>query len=616
MAQLALSLPIPMPVAAPQRVLLPDPEAQQQAEQRLAVVNQVLDYQKDPQRFGRLQMKDGTRVTSVSRMVAYVAETSGNCEKTIWRWLELYKRGGVPALADRVRSDKGQSRFFKEHSKAALLVAYLFLDCRASAAVCHESIVREAAVLEIPAEDLPSVATVRRWLNAMPASLTVYAREGKKIYRERMSPYLTRGFTDVFANSVLIADHAILDVEVQNDSFDNVEWGAPIRIRLSAMMDYRSRLITGVTFCWEGSSRAIAACLRRSISKYGPPEHLYVDNGKDYRKVARGAVRGCETDAALAPESWKQAELDQIAATGFLARLNIAVTHCIPHHPQSKAIERFFGTLHERFDKVWPTYTSGSPFTRPESTEAAMMKHRRLLKAGRVGESKHPKASQFILACLGWLEEYADTVHTGEGFEGATPRQAFEANLNPAQKPAPDYATLALLMAEHSVRQVSECAVTLNKHRYTPTDQQGWADMHFLNERQVIVAHDAADLDNVAALDMDGNFVAWLEREELVRFAPYDPKTQARIADSMATRRRLEKGNRECIELVARAARANGAVSPLEAMANRLQLSAGETGKDVVTQRNRKPGQGHITLTAPPTPAQAARMFLQTKKDA
>jgi len=36
----------------------------------------------------------------------------------------------------------------------------------------------------------------------MPPSLVVYAREGRKAYQERMSPYLTRGFTDVYANAV------------------------------------------------------------------------------------------------------------------------------------------------------------------------------------------------------------------------------------------------------------------------------------------------------------------------------------------------------------------------------------------------------------------------------
>ena len=122
--------------------------------------------------------------------------------------------------------------------------------------------------------------------------------------------------------------------------------------------------------------------------------------------MGKGAQRGCAVSEAgvSAPPAtssgWWGLELDSIAATGILGRLGIAVTHCIPHHPQSKAIERFFRTMHERFDRCWPTYTSGDPFTRPESTDLAMMQHRRLLKAGRVAESKHPLASRFILACL------------------------------------------------------------------------------------------------------------------------------------------------------------------------------------------------------------------------
>jgi hypothetical protein len=243
-----------------------------------------------------------------------------------------------------------------------------------------------------------------------------------------------------------------------------------------------------------------------------------------------------------------------------------------------------------------------------------MMQHRRLVKAGRVAESKHPLASQFILGCVAWLEEYADTPHRGQGMKGATPRQVFEANLNPAQKPIPDPAILALLMAEHVKRQVRECTVTVANHRYTPIDQQGWASMHYLNEREVIVAYDPGDLDNVAVRDEDGDFVAWLEREDLVRFAPHDPKTQSQIADSMATRRRLEKGNRDCVELVARAARANGAVSPLEAMANRLRLSDGETGRDVVTQRAAKRTRNEESIKVPVTPAEAARRFFVGRK--
>lgn len=583
-AQLALSLPAPTPISS-QRVLLLTPEAESQAAQRLAILRMALDYRDDPNRFGRLQLGDGTLVTSFSKMLEYAAEVNGVSVRTLKRWLSDYRNGGLPELADRQRADKGRSRFFSQYPKAAWLVAYLFLECKQSAKVCYEAVIRDGSMLEIPADELPAYETVRAWLKSMPPSLVVYARNGRKAYRERMAPYLKHGHAE-YSNQIWVGDHMIHDVECMNDCFDDAEYGAPIRIRLSAMIDFRSRMVMGASWCWEGSSRAIAATMRRAISKYGPPEHIYVDNGKDYRKAARGALPGYLAESSLAPTGWWNAELDSIAASGFMARLGIAVTHCLPHHPQSKNVERFFRTLHERFDKVWPTYTSGSPFTRPEATEARMMQHRRLLKAGRVSESNHPRATQVVGACLAWMEEYADTPHTGQGLDGGTPRQVFEANLNPNQKPSPDYPTLTLLMAERTKRLVRECAVTLAKRRYVPADPAGWAALHEMNEREIFVAYDPADLDAAAAVDQDGNFMAWLQAESLVRFAPGDPKTQERIAESMGMRRRLEKGNRDTIALVTRTALANGAQSPLEAMAGRLRLSAGETGRDVLTQRN------------------------------
>lgn len=587
MSQLALAIPSPVSIdlARPRRVALVDPEAAAQAEQRFQFVRLLLEYKATPQRFGALRLLDGSPVTSFSRFVEYVSDTSqpSVSTPTLYRWLKRFERG--EDLADRQRRDKGQSRFFASYPKAAWLAAYLHLEERSSCRVAHEAIVRDAAMLEIPAEDLPTYETVRAWLRSMPPSLVVFARIGRKAYRERMAPYLRRSFSDVYANQVWVGDHMIHDVECANDCFDNVEWGAPVRIRFSAMLDYRSRNFVGASWCWEGSSRAIAACMRRGILKYGPPEHIYVDNGKDYRKVARGALPGYLAESPLAPVDWWRSELDSIASSGFLARLGIAVTHCIPHHPQSKCVERAFRTVHERFDRCWPTYTSGDPFTRPESTELAMMGHRRLMKAGRVAESNHPLASKFILAALAWLEEYSDTPHTGEGMDGATPRQIFEANLNPSQKPTPEPAALALLMADREKRGVRECAVTLKNRRYIPADQTGWAMMHAANETDVLVAYDAANLDNVAALDQDGNFLAWLEPEQLTRFAPFDKRTQQQIADSMATRKRLEKGNREALAVISRAARQNGAKTPLESLVTRLQLPAGESGNDLITQR-------------------------------
>lgn len=586
-AQLAL-LPFANPGALrPQRVALVTQEATAQAEERYQIILPCLDFKANAHLYARLRLADGSPVTSFTRMVEYTAETTGLSRGTLFNWIKACQRGGKPALADRQRRDKNTSRFFAQYPKAAWLAAYLYLDERASVRVAHEAILRDLEMLEIHAEDAPSYETVRAWLRQMPASLTVYARLGRKAYRERMSAYLRRAYTE-HANEIWVGDHMIHDVEAANDLFDDAPEYAPVRIRMSAMIDFRSRLCAGASWAWEGSSRAIAATMRRGMARWGVPAQLYLDNGKDYKKVARGAAPGYLRESALAPEGWWRRELDAIAETGFLARLGIAVTHCLPHHPQSKHVERFFRTVHERFDKVWPTYTSGNPASRPDGTALAMMEHRRLVRRGEGATSRHPLASQVVAACLGWIEEYNETPHSGEGMDGATPAEVFAACLPDERRPAPDPAALALLMNDREQRKVRECAVTLFNRRYVPCDQAGWVTMHEFNEREVLVAHDAGAPETADALDLDGNFLASLQAETLARFAPGDPATQRQVAESFRTRRGLEKATRETLTVIGRTARQLGAQSPLEAMAARLQLAPGETGADAVTQRRRE----------------------------
>ena len=89
----------------------------------------------------------------------------------------------------------------------------------------------------------------------------------------------------------------------------------------------------------------------------------------------------------------------------MLARLGMTVQHCIVRHPQSKHVERFFGTVHERFDRKFPTYTGGSPATRPDFTAEAMADHRRLLRMG-LPEPVAASSGQPVHAhaALAWIE--------------------------------------------------------------------------------------------------------------------------------------------------------------------------------------------------------------------
>lgn len=594
------------------RIVLPDPEQQKEAQRRYDALLPVLEFAENPARYAGLQLADGRAVTSQERMLQYAAALANQSLPTMKRWLARYRAGGFSALADRVRADKGQSRWFERYPDARIFAAYLYLVERTSVSFVCEQLEYEAERLGIAA-DLPSRETVRVFLSqSISPAMKTYAREGERAYRERMAPYLKRGYADVCANQVWVGDHMIHDIEIANDVFSEVPFGTPGRLRLSAFIDYRSRKAWG-TWAWEGSSRSIAATLLRGILEVGPPEHIYVDNGKDYKKVAKGASSGSELlDDKRAPRDWWQAEYSAIEKTGILARLGISVTHCIPRHPQSKHVERFFRTLHERFDAAHQTYTSGSPATRPEQTEELMMRHRWLLKRGRVEESQHPLASQIIIACTAWIDAYNNMPHSGEGMDGRTPNEVFAAERNPNQKPAPEERTLALLMMDYQRRQVRECAVVIAKRRYTPRaeDRPAWAAMHEANETEVLVAFNDTDPEFAAALTLDGHFLAWLECEEMLRFAPWDESTQQKIGQSMEIRRGMEKATKQSLRAIAGAARAKGARSAQELLYNHLELPAAVD--QLVTQR--KPRRPDKAAQAPATASDIASQFLEGLK--
>lgn len=134
--------------------------------------------------------------------------------------------------------------------------------------------------------------------------------------------------------------------------------------------------------------------------------------------------------------------------------------------------------------------------------------------------------------------------------------------------------------------------------------------MHDANEREILVAFDPGDPQCAAALDLDGRFIAWLEAEEFLRFAPGDRNTQRQIATSMEIRRGLEKATRATLRTIEAEARNNGAQSAEEALYSRLQLP--RVASEVISQRKQ-----HIrpdkTAEAPMTPAQVARMILEEK---
>ena len=595
-------------------------DEERQARQRLAIIKPLIEFSPSPaaqdaeadaSQLGlglQLFLPDGRAVRNATTMCEYLAHCHQLSQATLLRWLQLYRQGGLVALADRARSDKGTSRFFDDYPKAAVHAAYVYLVQRRSYRLAYEAIVRDREICAVPEDALPSYTTVRKFLQAIPPAVQALARSGYREYRERMAPYIRRGYVDVPANDIWVSDHMIHDVECANDCFFDAPAGTPVRIRFTALIDFRSRMVVGASWAWEGSSRSITTALRHAVMQHGPAAQLYCDNGKDYLKVAKGAMPAY-LRSEIEPAEWYAKEIQQLQDLGVLARLGMAVTHCIVRHPQSKHIERFFGFVHERFDKGFPTYTGGSPATRPDITEEAMMHHRKLLRMGRGNESLHPRASQFIQAALAWLAWFnAEHKHTGEGMDGRTPAEVF-AEYRGEERQRPEPRDLALMLLEREQRRVRECAITLNKRRYIGCDETARRILHELNECDVVIAYDPLALEDAAILDRSGNLLTFAQAERLLQ---QSPEANTAIAESMAERRRMEKETAGLIVGIRDAARDMGAVSEVEHLARRaaqsnvLPMAVG----DFLTQR--KPRiRPDDTAVAPPSPAEAARMLME-----
>jgi hypothetical protein len=584
-------------VEAP-RVTLPDPEDQTVAQMRYDAILPILEYARDPERFRHLRLKDGLPITSKTRLILFVGETCGTTDRTIKSWIKRYREGGFAALADKPRADKGQSRWALQNEgtrELANIAAFACVNEDLSIQMAWEIIERRAQMFELP---VPSYQTVRRIIARLNPAAVTLSKQGRRSYDEIFAPYIERGYTDMAAGEILVSDHAIHDVFVQDNLYKKDR--QPIRLRFTGLLDMRSRRFTAYAWCEEGSSRSITTVLYHHCILFGVPRVFYCDNGVDYQKVGKGAIGS----------PWS---IDDIPAEaiGVLARIGAEVKYCIPFHPQSKLIERANNTIHQRFDRSFVSYCGPDPMHRPDRCDAAVIRHKKLLAEGRADESELPLASEFIKACIVWLEtDYHQKTKDVKGMEGLSPLESWDKYRWTEQTAAPEPAALVPLLADRTTRKIHECAIELAGRRYVAVDPASGIQLHDRTGQTVLVAYDRLAMDHIAAMDEDGYVFAQLEPETLLRQAD-DAETRDAIAASMQERGRHYKRTREQLNELARRVKAAGYVPRNDQMLQIGQLPI--TIDDVVVHRPQPPAPQDDTPAAPMTPAQVARMILEGK---
>jgi hypothetical protein len=581
------------PVAPEAARIMTDDKGDAQARERFELIAPLVQW--DRSKYQALRLRDGRAVTTADLMADYITQTRTIGDKpvskrTLWRWVSQWRAGSLTGLARKTREDQGQSEFFTRYPAAAVLVAAEYHKPYATASRAYNALERDRELLQIPAEEMPSYTTVRKFLESLPAPMRILAREGQRQYSERCAPHLNRAYTDIPVNQTWVADHMIHDVEVRNDCMSGAPMDAPIRLQLTCLMDLRSRKIVG--YCWtvNGDWRSIATALRRACEKYGPCQVFYCDNGRDFKKAAKGASR-----IKHPSREEIQTAAEALIQTGPLQQINMAVQFCIPFAPQGKPVERAFGTVHGGICSIMPHYTTGNAYTRPDQTILAGAEHRKLLKIGMGAASSLMPASMFIQLAETWIEQKynAGHHHRGRGMDGRTPNQVFDAGYPAGQRRTADPDALAMLLHDRRTCLVRRTAITIDGKRFMPVQDspESWIAIHNANETQIAVAYDPLDPNYAIALDARGRRMATLQAERFTAHPGLEgstPENAALIGDMMQTRRRLLNATAGTVKRIHRTVAEAGHKSDLVHLAE-LAAERNQPVDGLVSQRAVRP---------------------------
>ena len=284
------------------------------------------DRQRALERFRRLQphLEGGLTLTVVAR-------EAGIPYRTAQRWVALYQRFGLAALARKGRADRGTRRSLspKMHTiveglalqKPPLPIATLYRQ------VCR--------IAQQQNEKPPSYDVIYEVVRLLPADLVMLAHEGSKAYADAFE--LVHRREAERSNAIWQADHTPLDILILRED------GTAAKPWLTVITDDYSRAIAGYFLYFEAPSAiqtALAlhqAIWRKDDARWrvcGIPEVLYTDNGSDFTSHHQ----------------------EQVAAD-----IKMQLIFSTPGKPRGRGrIERFFSTINSML-------LSGLPGHTPES---------------------------------------------------------------------------------------------------------------------------------------------------------------------------------------------------------------------------------------------------------
>lgn len=345
---------------------------------------------------------------------------------------------------------------------------------------------------------LPHISSFRRHIeNDVPEPIKILGRRGQKAYDDICAAYTERTYDDLASNDWWIADNHTFDIFTQGDT------GRPHRLYLTAFFDARSGIFTGCFVTDNPSSQATIAALKNGVMKYGIPNNILVDNGREFLTFDVGGLGHRQ----------KKSTKDEFTPPPIFARMGINMVNALPRNAKSKVIERRFLDVKNGLSRLFPTFTGGNVLEKPEN-----LKH--VLALGNITtDAELRKAVYTILEGYFNYQTYGGAVVRDRG---KSRMQIFNENLVETRVVTEEHLHL-LLMRSSRVQKVGRKGVYIpiegmKIHYWTPEFKSAWFG------KEVYYRYDPDDLSYVRVYDLKDRFIAEL---------PTDNKTVLRYGASM-----------------------------------------------------------------------------------
>jgi transposase InsO family protein len=371
---------------------------------------------------------------------------SGSISVFYSNWLARYKQFGLAGLAPQYQDRGGDGATLSQETKDR--IEWLYLDSSKPSIRSVEDHLKQYGITI-------GYDTLRRYIKTIPLSIAAKYRMGHKYFHDKFDPYIVRDYTKYKPMEVICGDYMTEDILCRIDE-------RVFRAKLCAFEDMRSRMITGWNLQTTANSVGVVRSLKMTFEHCGPPGTAYVDNGKEFKNYLLCGDQWKLQKTKIDPEL-----LDQDA--GILSECGVKVVFCKPYHGQSKPIERFWGTFHERFDKFEVTYTGSNTATRPDE---AKLYRSTIEDMKKVDIALIPTFEEVEAKIKRFIEWYNNEwKHTGQGMDGKTPMQVFRENAV-ERRTIPEHLKKYLFTMRY-IRTVQRNGVELDKvSYYTPQLKQ------------------------------------------------------------------------------------------------------------------------------------------------